>query len=98
MAIGWAGQRAGSHPSTLAERMVCAPWAAELESRTPVEADNRRITNPLPGEPDAGNPPVRFGGRGGAKPAIPTPIHSTASFRQIQSWLRCLSSIRMTCW
>jgi hypothetical protein len=29
---------------------------------------------PLTGEPDAGNPPVRFGGRGGANPAIPTPI------------------------
>jgi len=29
---------------------------------------------PLTGEPDAGEPPVRFGGRGGANPAIPTPI------------------------
>jgi hypothetical protein len=29
---------------------------------------------PLTGEPDAGKPPVRFGGRGGANPAIPTPI------------------------
>jgi hypothetical protein len=29
---------------------------------------------PLTGEPDAGNPPVRFGGRGGANPAIPTSI------------------------
>src|ERR1035438_5583371 len=29
---------------------------------------------PLTGEPDAGNPPVRFGGRDGANPAIPTPI------------------------
>jgi len=29
---------------------------------------------PLTGEPDAGEPPVRFGGRGGAHPAIPTPI------------------------
>ena len=29
---------------------------------------------PLTGEPDAGNPPVRFGGRGGANHAIPTPI------------------------
>src|SRR5258708_3596149 len=29
---------------------------------------------PLTGEPDAGNPPVRFGGRGGANHAAPTPI------------------------
>jgi|GEM_PF-2618803 len=29
---------------------------------------------PLTGEPDAGEPLVRFGGRGGANPAIPTPI------------------------
>jgi len=37
---------------------------------------------PLTGEPDAGEPPVRFGGRGGAHPAIPTPI------------LRCRDSAR----
>ena len=30
---------------------------------------------PLTGEPDAGNPPVRFGGRGGANTAIPTSIN-----------------------
>ena len=29
---------------------------------------------PPTGEPDAGNPHVRFGGRGGANHAIPTPI------------------------
>jgi len=33
---------------------------------------------PLTGEPDAGNPPVRFGGRGGANPAIPTSIWQRA--------------------
>ena len=48
------------------ERMVCAPWAAVLGSRTRVDAFNRGNTNPLTGEPDAGDPPVRFGGRGGA--------------------------------
>jgi hypothetical protein len=30
--------------------------------------------NPPTGKPDAGDPPVRFGGRGGAHHAIPTPI------------------------
>src|SRR5437016_945925 len=29
---------------------------------------------PLTGKPDAGNPPVRFGGRGSSKAALPTPI------------------------
>src|SRR6267378_3132677 len=29
---------------------------------------------PPTGKPDAGNPLVRFGGRGGAQPSIPTPI------------------------
>src|SRR6185295_11966108 len=48
--------------------MVCPQWAAELESRTRVDADNRSLTNPLTGEPDAGDPPVRFGGRGSGKP------------------------------
>jgi len=33
-----------------------------------VDADNRKFTNPLTGEPDAGNPPVRFGGRGKVNP------------------------------
>lgn len=32
------------------------------------------METPLTGEPDAGNPPVRFGGRGGVNRAIPTPI------------------------
>ena len=30
--------------------------------------------NPLTGEPDAGNPPVRFGGRGDINTVIPTSI------------------------
>ena len=40
------------------------------------EAKSRSLSteNPLTGKPDAGNPPVRFGGRGGANLAIPTPI------------------------
>ena len=46
----------------------CAPWAAEFDSGTRVDADNRSTTNPLTGEPDAGDPPVRFGGRGKVHP------------------------------
>jgi hypothetical protein len=39
------------------------------------------METPLTGEPDAGNPPVRFGGRGGVNHAIPTPI-----FRKIHGY------------
>jgi len=78
MANGWAGQRHRSDPSTLPERMVCTQWAAVLGSGTRVDTDNRRTTNPLTGEPDAGNPPVRFGGRGKVKTLVPTPIKTLA--------------------
>src|ERR1039458_764018 len=54
--------------------MVCPPRAAVLGSRTRVEAYNRTTTNPLTGEPDAGDPPVRFGGRGKVQSLAPTPI------------------------
>ena len=39
-----------------------------------MDADNRITTNPLTGEPDAGDPPVRFGGRGKVQSLVPTPI------------------------
>src|ERR1039458_113203 len=54
--------------------MVCTPWAAVLGSRTRVDPYNRSITKPLTGEPDAGDPPVRFGGRGKVQSLVPTPI------------------------
>ena len=35
------------------------------------------VENPLTGEPDAGNPPVRFGGRGGTNmPSLPLSRHA----------------------
>src|ERR1039458_5671160 len=57
--------------------MVCPPRAAVLGSRTRVDAYNRSITKPLTGEPDAGDPPVRFGGRGKVQSLVPTPINSS---------------------
>ena len=40
------------------------------------EAKSRSLSteHPPTGKPDAGEPPVRFGGRGGVYRAIPTPI------------------------
>ncbi len=52
-------------------RRAWIPKPGSKEKRplgVPVEADNRTTTNPLTGEPDAGDPPVRFGGRGSGKP------------------------------
>src|SRR5260221_5397533 len=58
--------------------MVCTSWAAVLGSRTRVDADNRSLTNPLTGEPDAGDPPVRFGGRGSGQP-LSLPLSSLSA-------------------
>src|SRR5260221_10597734 len=60
--------------------MVCTSWAAVLGSRTRVDADNRSLTNPLTGEPDAGDPPVRFGGRGSGQPlSLPLSLYTSGS-------------------
>src|ERR1035438_1521858 len=61
--------------------MVCTPWAAVLGSRTRVDPYNRSITKPLTGEPDAGDPPVRFGGRGKVQSLVPTPIAKDSRMR-----------------
>src|ERR1035441_3857956 len=63
--------------------MVCPPRAAVLGSRTRVDAYNRSITKPLTGEPDAGDPPVRFGGRGKVQSLVPTPIRNTFGARNL---------------
>src|SRR5688572_26827321 len=74
MAQRWTRIWEGSGATTLAERMVCPLWAAVLGNGTQVDADNRMFTNPLTGEPDAGNPHVRFGGRGKVNPlSLPYP-------------------------
>ena len=39
------------------------------------------IETPLNGEPDAGNPPVRFGGRGEVLTLIPTSIRTSISLK-----------------
>src|ERR1035441_2610737 len=65
--------------------MVCPPRAAVLGSRTRVDAYNRSITTPLTGEPDAGDPPVRFGGRGKVQSLVPTPIGGAGKVRRSQA-------------
>ena len=71
------------------------------------EAKSRSLSNehPLTGKPDAGDPPVRFGGRGGGTAALPTPIAgvrpSPAAAMSVRTGIigiwepsRCRSSLR----
>src|SRR5688572_25520939 len=89
MAQRWTRIWEGSGATTLAERMVCPLWAAVLGNGTQVDADNRMFTNPLTGEPDAGNPHVRFGGRGKVNPlSLPYPDDYVAAFaRKPHYWI-----------
>src|SRR5258707_15262461 len=48
--------------------LLLAPWA-DLLSLGPRECVPICIHRPSTGEPDAGNPPVRFGGRGEVNPS-----------------------------
>jgi hypothetical protein len=59
-----------SEPTTTGglRRGGCSVWSLAPALRVSLAQTS------LTGEPDAGNPPVGFGGRGGAHPAIPTPI------------------------
>src|SRR5689334_6013994 len=59
---------------TMAKRLLCQSGPAPTASRPAIETANPEH-GLLTGEPDAGEPHVRFGGRGGANQcAIPTPI------------------------
>src|SRR5436305_13441098 len=67
-----------THPGgspTVAQPLVCQARAVQSGTRR-LRICLASIPRPLTGEPDAGNPPVRFGGRGGVQTSIPTPILS----------------------
>ena len=55
------------------ERLTCG-LGDEAKSRSPSQE------NPLTGKPDAGDPPVRFGGRGGGHP-LSLPLSTPAALR-----------------
>ena len=67
------GRARGHRPSTLAQCLLRRTGAILL-SHSPSASDPISQENPLTGKPDAGNPPVRFGGRGGVQTLVPTPI------------------------
>ncbi len=61
--------------STLAQCLLCGAWAVHVASAHARSASILSKVKPSTGEPDAGNPPVRFGGRGSRnQSALPTPI------------------------
>ncbi len=70
------GKGTGTRSSALAEPLLCRTRAVQPGTRLACGNHQPPQGSPLlTGEPDAGNPPVRFGGRGGANQcAIPTSI------------------------
>src|SRR5271156_913119 len=66
------GVKGGVWYSLSAKQILRAPRAVH-PGRGLAESETVPVRKPSTGEPYAGKPPVRFGGRGGAK-AFPTPI------------------------
>src|SRR6266487_6714995 len=62
---------ADARPQALAECLLRRTRAI-LDGHSPCPSEPISMEKSLTGEPDAGNPPVRFGGRGGVKtPSLP---------------------------
>src|SRR6266436_5002124 len=67
---------ADARPQALAQCLLRRTRAI-LDGHSPRPSEPISMEKSLTGEPDAGNPPVRFGGRGGAKtPSLPLSIES----------------------
>src|SRR6516165_10983626 len=58
-------------PSTLAECLLCSAGAVFTCDGLRARASILNEVKPPTGEPDAGKPPVRFGGRGSDKLSLP---------------------------
>src|SRR5215469_454487 len=67
--------RARPGPSALAQCFLCSAWAVLLGYGPYSGTSILLKVRPPTGEPDAGDPPVRFGGRGNRDHSVPpTPI------------------------
>src|SRR6516225_113313 len=55
------------------------PWLGwcDLSASFWFRSVNPLVGEPPTGKPDAGDPPVRFGGRGDGQPLLPIPIYKT---------------------
>src|SRR3984957_4730014 len=58
-------------PDTLAKQILRDRWAVHPGHGLAASETVPMIRKPSTGEPYAGKPPVRFGGRGGQKPSLP---------------------------
>src|SRR5215472_7562239 len=68
--------RARPGPSALAQCFLCSAWAVLLGYGPYSGTSILLKVRPPTGEPDAGDPPVRFGGRGNRDHSVPpTPIY-----------------------
>src|SRR5213593_1222271 len=57
------------------QRKLCRMWVEVLAAAHELVRQSSQEVRPPTGEPDAGDPPVRFGGRGGRnQSSLPTPI------------------------
>src|SRR6516225_11465912 len=61
-------------PSTLAECLLCSAGAVFTCDGLRARASILNEVKPPTGEPDAGKPPVRFGGRGSDKLSLPLSV------------------------
>src|SRR5215207_703776 len=66
-------ERNAARPRTLADSLLRST-RTNLLSLSPCPSEPCPATGALTRKPDAGNPPVRFGGRGDVLSVIPTPI------------------------
>src|SRR5258708_626667 len=78
------GHGPGSGTHGIPGRMVCSARTVQPEGRPSAMASIPDGT-PLTGEPDAGNPPVRFGGRGEVQILIPTLFYRKPTTKK-QQW------------
>ena len=72
--------RARERPAEMAQCLL-RRTGVNLLSFNPSQSGQCSPRDPLTGEPDAGKPPVRFGGRGRGKPPGPTPIAKESRMR-----------------
>ena len=67
--------RTWSRSTTLAQRLLCQAWVVQLEYRPCLGPSILTEVKPSTGEPYAGDPHARFGGRGDrTQSVLPTPI------------------------
>src|SRR5439155_15337112 len=73
-------------PSTLAQHFLRGAWTVHL-NHSPLSRETLPMKNPTTGEPCAGKPHARFGGRGGHKPSLPLSPKRINHVREKRAWV-----------